>query len=127
MVLFSVPGLATGHISSRKQDFSFCCAMIHSFIAPNFCSDLSHCLGIPVLLLLFLYGSIFKAQLKGHLSENALFTTLAGNNLPFETSEFFLCKSSNSYLAILFSLCSGIHIWSVHRTPRILQMAWKSS
>ena len=127
MVLFSVLGLATGHLYPRKHDFSFCCAMTHSFTAPKFCSDISYCLGIPVLLPLFLYGSTFKAQLKGHPSKNALFTTSAGNNLPFETSQFFLCKSSNSYHIVLFSLNTGVHIWSVHKTPGVVQMAWEGS
>ena len=125
-ILFSSQVLDIGHLCLRKNNFSFCCA--DSFIASKSCSNISHCLGIPVLLYLFLFRSICKAQLKGHLLNECLVHYLSWKKiLPFETSQFFLRKTSNSYQIVPFSLNTCIHFWSVHRSPRVLKMAWEGS
>lgn len=107
----------TGYLCSRKQDLPLRCAMTHSFTTPNFCSDISLHQGIPLPCLLSYMGPSLRPSSKAASSKNALFTTSAGNNLPFESLQFFLCNSGNSYHMVPFSLYTWVHIWSVHRTP----------
>ena len=51
--------LATGYLCPRKQDLSLCCAVTHSFTAPNFCSDISLCQGIPLSCLLSIWAHLW--------------------------------------------------------------------
>lgn len=131
--------LAMGHLCSRKQDLSLCCAITHSvkwvaetssfltsWLSSKFLFRDFPLSGYPSPWPPFLYGPIFQTELKGS-SKSALFTTSAGSNLSLESSQFLLCNSSNSYHMVPFSLHTWIHIWSVHRTPRVLQIACEGS
>ena len=120
--------LAMGHLCSRKQDLSLCCAITHSvkwvaetssfltsWLSSKFLFRDFPLSGYPSPWPPFLYGPIFQTELKGS-SKSALFTTSAGSNLPLESSQFLLCNSSNLItwfllvyiLGYIFGLYTGL-------------------
>ena len=121
-ILFSSQFLAWIQDTSILEETTSCFAVMTL-------SQLQNLVQTFLTVQVFLFCCIFsylgpsvRPSSKAISSMNALFTISAEKNLPFETSQFFLCKTSNSYQIVPFSLNTCIHFWSVHRSPRVLQM-----